>query len=102
MVDIRNAAKERLARGELALGFTVALARTVAVAPLAAAAGFDWLFLEMEHGSLPLETAAQIGQMALACGIAPIPRVPAGEFSMATRMLDAGALGIVIPHVDTA
>lgn len=102
MVEVRNPARERLERGELSLGFTVALARTVNVAPLAKAAGFDWMFLEMEHGSLPLETAAQIGQMGLATGIAPIPRVPEGEFSMATRMLDAGALGIVMPHVDTA
>ena len=35
-------------------------------------------------------------------GIAPIVRVPYGELAMATRMLDGGALGIVIPHVDTA
>jgi 4-hydroxy-2-oxoheptanedioate aldolase len=101
MAEIRNPAKQRLVLGELALGFTVVLGRTVAIAPLAAAAGFDWLFLDMEHGTLPQETAAQIGQMGLACGIAPIPRVPAGDFSTATRMLDAGALGIVMPHVDT-
>ena len=35
-------------------------------------------------------------------GIAPIVRVPYGELAMATRVLDGGALGIVIPHVDTA
>lgn len=102
MPEVRNPARERLQRGELALGFTVSLARTVSVAALAQAAGFDWMFLEMEHGLLPMETAAQIGQMGLLTGIAPIPRVPAGEFSMATRMLDAGALGIVMPHVDMA
>jgi 4-hydroxy-2-oxoheptanedioate aldolase len=102
MVEIRNPARERLERGELSLGFTVSLGRTITIAGLAKGAGFDWMFLEMEHGSLPLETAAQIGQMGLAIGIAPIPRVPEGEFSMATRMLDAGALGIVMPHVDTA
>ena len=102
MEKIRNPARERLERGELSLGFTVSLGRTVNVAALAKGAGFDWMFLEMEHGTLPLETAAQIGQMGLAVGIAPIPRVPEGEFSMATRMLDAGALGIVMPHVDTA
>ena len=100
MLEVRNPARERLQRGELALGFTVSLARTVSVAALAQAAGFDWMFLEMEHGLLPMETAAQIGQMGLLTGIAPIPRVPAAEFSMATRMLDAGALGIVMPHVD--
>jgi 4-hydroxy-2-oxoheptanedioate aldolase len=102
LVEIRNPARERLERGELSLGFTVSLGRHVNIAALAKGAGFDWMFLEMEHGTLPLETAAQIGQMGLALGIAPIPRVPEGEISMATRMLDAGALGIVMPHVDTA
>ena len=76
MVEIRNPARERLERGELSLGFTVSLGRTITIAGLAKGAGFDWMFLEMEHGSLPLETAAQIGQMGRAIGIAPIPRVP--------------------------
>jgi len=38
---------------------------------------------------------------ALDAGIAAIPRVPAGQFSLATRLLDGGAAGIVMPHVDT-
>jgi 2-keto-3-deoxy-L-rhamnonate aldolase RhmA len=65
-------------------------------------AGFDWLFLDMEHGVMSLDACAQISVAALDAGIAPIARVPNGEYAIATRALDNGALGIVMPHVDTA
>jgi 4-hydroxy-2-oxoheptanedioate aldolase len=67
-----------------------------------AVAGFDWLFLDMEHGVTSLEACAQISIAALDADIAPIARVPNGEYAIATRALDNGALGIVMPHVDTA
>jgi 4-hydroxy-2-oxoheptanedioate aldolase len=51
---------------------------------------------------MDLDTAVQISVAALGAGIAPIVRVPAGQFWLATRVLDGGALGIVMPHVDTA
>ncbi len=86
----------------MALGFTVKMVRSVEIAAAAKAAGFDWLFLDCEHGTLGLDAAAQIAVAALDAGIAPIARVPNGEYAMATRLLDNGVLGIVIPHVDTA
>ena len=49
-----------------------------------------------------MEACAQISTAALDAGIAPIARVPNGEYAIATRALDNGALGIVMPHVDTA
>ena len=102
MATLPNPAREKLETGGLALGFSVRMLRTVEVAPAAKAAGFDWLWLDCEHGTLSLEAAAQIAVAALECGIAPIVRVPNGEYSLATRILDNGALGIVIPHVDDA
>ncbi len=72
------------------------------VAGAAKAAGYDWLFLDCEHGTLGLDAAAQIAIAALDAGIAPIARVPNGEYAIATRLLDNGVLGIVVPHVDTA
>jgi 2-keto-3-deoxy-L-rhamnonate aldolase RhmA len=97
-----NSARERLARGELALGFGVRTARSIEIAKAAKAAGFDWLFLDLEHGAMSIETAAQLAVAALDAGIAPIARVPKGEYSLATRLLDNGTLGIIVPHVDTA
>ena len=102
MSAVHNQARAALQAGRLSLGFTVRMVRSVEIAPATAAAGYDWLFLDCEHGTLGLDAAAQIAVAGLAAGIAPIVRVPNGEYAMATRMLDAGALGIVMPHVDTA
>src|SRR5438046_7436023 len=98
---LRNAARERLDAGELALGVILRQARTVDIAPIMQAAGYDWLFLDLEHNSMQLDMAVQISVAALGAGIAPVVRVPAGQLWMATRVLDGGALGIVMPHVDT-
>src|SRR5260370_20131689 len=99
---LTNAAKERLYAGELALGVILRQARTVDIAPIMKSCGFDWLFLDLEHNSMDLDTAVQIAVAALGVGIAPVARVPAGQLWMATRVLDGGGLGIVMPHVDTA
>jgi 2-keto-3-deoxy-L-rhamnonate aldolase RhmA len=97
-----NPARERLKNGDRALGVGLRQARTVDIARIMASAGFDWLFLDLEHGTMPLDTATQIAVAALGAGISPIVRVPKGEYSLAARALDGGALGIVMPHVDTA
>jgi len=65
-------------------------------------AGFDWLFIDLEHGALSIETASQMCLAGLDAGISPLVRIPNGEYSLATRLLDNGALGIVVPHVETA
>jgi 4-hydroxy-2-oxoheptanedioate aldolase len=99
---IRNVAREKLEAGGLALGVGIRLTRSVEIAKAMAVAGYDWLFLDMEHGALSLDACAQIATAALDAGIAPIARVPNGEYAIATRALDNGVLGIVVPHVDTA
>ena len=101
-MTVRNVAREKLEQGQLSLGVGIRMARGVEIAKMMAVAGFDWLFLDMEHGVMSLETCAQISAAALDAGIAPIARVPNGQYSIATRALDNGALGIVMPHVDTA
>ena len=98
----QNRARERLEKGELSLGMGVRLVRNVDIVKAMKTAGYDWLFVDMEHGSMSIETTGEICNAAIGTGIAPIVRVPYGEYTMATRALDAGALGIVIPHVDTA
>ena len=101
-MTVRNAARDKLEQGHLSLGVGVRMTRSVEIAPAMAAAGFDWLFLDMEHGTMSLDACAQIATAALNAGIAPIARVPSGQYSIATRALDNGCLGIVMPHVDTA
>jgi 2-keto-3-deoxy-L-rhamnonate aldolase RhmA len=102
MITVRNHAKERLEAGELALGVGLRQARTVDIAKIMKTAGYDFLFIDMEHNSMSIDLAAQISIAAQDAGITPVVRVPAFEHFHATRALDAGAQGIVVPHVDTA
>src|SRR5882757_9321939 len=101
-MTVRNVAREKLEKDQLSLGVGVRMTRSVEIAAAMASAGFDWLFLDMEHGTMSLDACAQIAAAALEAGITPIARVPNGQYSIATRALDNGALGIVVPHVDTA
>jgi 2-keto-3-deoxy-L-rhamnonate aldolase RhmA len=97
-----NHSKRRLAFGELALGIVLRQSRTVDIAAISRTCGFDWMSIDMEHGSLGLDTAAQIANAALAVGITPIVRVPGKEHYHASRLLDAGAQGAIVPHIDSA
>lgn len=99
---IVNRVKTRLAAGQPAVGASLYLSRTAQAAAVLARCGYDWLFLDLEHSAMDLDTAAQIALAAHGAGLAPIARVPAGEYGLASRLLDAGALGIVMPHVDSA
>ncbi len=101
MATVTNPAKQRLQQGELALGIGVRGLRGVEVARIMKTAGYDFLFIDLEHGAASVETTFQISVAALDAGIAPLVRVPSGELALGTRCLDGGGLGIVVPHVDT-
>ncbi len=102
MAIVENVTKRKLQANELALGFGVHHLRTSAAAMIAAAADHDWLFIDMEHGAFSVHEATQLCLAALPTGITPIVRVAADALDEGTRALDNGALGIVVPHVDTA
>jgi 2-keto-3-deoxy-L-rhamnonate aldolase RhmA len=69
---------------------------------LMALAGFDFVVIDLEHTAMSLETAHRLIGTALFAGVAPIVRVPGLDGGIAQRVLDAGAEGIMVPHVDTA
>src|ERR1700684_1269839 len=97
---LRNHVKEKLARGEVVASMTVRLIRGIEIARIAKTAGFDSLYVDMEHASFSLETTGQICMAALAAGITPLVRVPG--VAEVSRVLDAGALGVIAPHVRSA
>lgn len=99
---IPNKARERLTAGQLCLGMALRQARTVDIGRTLAACGFDFAFIDMEHNTMSIDTAAQIAVACHDAGVTPLVRVPGYEHYLATRLLDAGAMGIVFPHVDTA
>jgi 2-keto-3-deoxy-L-rhamnonate aldolase RhmA len=93
---------QKIRGGGLTLGFGVQHLRGSAVPLIARAAGFDWLFIDSEHGAFSGSEIAQLCLASLATGIAPIVRVCRDALDEGTRALDNGALGIVVPHIDTA
>jgi 4-hydroxy-2-oxoheptanedioate aldolase len=97
---LRNHVKEKLSRGEVVASMTVRLVRGIEIARIAKTTGFDSLYVDMEHSSFSLETTSQICMAALAADVTPFVRVPG--VADVQRILDAGALGIIAPHVQSA
>ena len=99
---LRNTFKERLARGEVVSSMTVRLVRGIEIARIARTAGFDALYVDLEHSSLTLDATGQICMAGLEMGLPAFVRVPANTPEYISRVLDAGALGIVAPDVRSA
>jgi 2-keto-3-deoxy-L-rhamnonate aldolase RhmA len=99
---LRNNVKEKLARDEVVASMTVRLVRGIEIARIAKTAGFDSLYVDVEHSSFSLDTTGQICIAALAIGIAPFVRVPSTRPEHVSRALDAGALGVIAPHIRSA
>jgi 4-hydroxy-2-oxoheptanedioate aldolase len=76
--------RERLDAGDLVLCMALAQARTADIPMMAAAAGFDAVYVDLEHTATSLETT-----------------VPAHDHQYLTRALDVGAMGVIVPHVDS-
>src|SRR6266705_1051385 len=101
---VRNNVKEKLARGEVVSSITVRLVRSIEIARIAKTAGFDSLYVDVEHSSLSLETTSQICVAALAIGvIAPHIRsaAEAREVVAAAKYPPFGerSMGGALPHL---
>jgi 4-hydroxy-2-oxoheptanedioate aldolase len=99
---LRNNVKEKLARDEVVASMTVRLVRNVEIARIARTAGFDTLYVDLEHSSFSIDACGQICMAALEAGIAPFVRVPANTPEYISRVLAGGALGVIAPHIRSA
>ena len=63
--------------------------------------GWDWLILDMQHGSFDFQAAYECCHVVRTGGSKPVVRVPIGDFSAVQRVLDLGALGVVVPMVNS-
>ena len=70
-----NQTRERLAKGETVFGCALQVYRSPEICRAFAAAGFDYVFIDMEHGSFDLETVQDMINAAMDNGITPIVRV---------------------------
>ncbi len=94
-----NHAKRMLKANQLVLCMGVNQLRTPNIAMIAAACGFDAVYIDLEHNPTSLETAAGVCIAALGMGLTPIARVTSHDPHDATRILDCGAQGVMVPHV---
>ena len=101
-INVRNRLKETLARGAVAASMTVRVSRGIEIARIAATAGFETLYVDIEHNTLDIDTVCQICQAALAADVTPLVRVPELSAGLIGRLLDGGALGVIAPHVRSA
>lgn len=96
----RSPIRQRLERGEYVVGVTIS-STSLDMAALAARAGFDFLWVEMEHSPLTLETLRHVVLTSRACPAVPFARLPATETWLAKRVLDAGVHGVIVPFAST-
>ncbi|MFC2155183.1 HpcH/HpaI aldolase/citrate lyase family protein [Acidobacteriota bacterium] len=92
--------RRKLKEGKPLIG-TIQSLSALEISEILAAAGFDWLFIDMEHTVLDVPAVQRILQAAQG-RIGGIVRVPAGEEVWVKRVLDAGAEGLIFPQVNSA
>jgi len=73
-----------------------------AVAEIMAAAGFEWLVVDLEHSLLTLETAGELIRVIELCGASPLVRLTSNDSDQIKRVMDGGAHGIIVPMVLSA
>ncbi len=99
---IENHMIGKMQAGATALGIGLTMPPEAQVAMFAGRAGFDWAFIDLEHTLISPESVATNCAMLRALGVTPIARIPKAASGEIARLLDSGAQGIILPHVDTA
>ncbi len=97
---LTNKTRDRLAKGETVFGCGLQCYRSPEIARTFAAAGFDYVFIDMEHSGFDLETVQDMIRACLDTGITPIVRVCELLYSLVARLLDSGAQGIILPRIE--
>jgi 4-hydroxy-2-oxoheptanedioate aldolase len=95
-----NRMKDKIARGEPALGCSV-MFPSPQIVEMLGCAGFDWVLIDCEHGSIG---ANDVELMAMACdaaGITPIARPKTSSPSDIQAVMDRGVMGVQVPHINS-
>lgn len=96
-----NLVKQNLRAGKLQLGTGFGQLRSPEIPKMLAAAGFQWAFIDTEHGGFDLETVQDICRVSVMAGLSPIVRVGDLQYSLVARALDCGAQGVMFPRVES-
>jgi len=95
-----NPVRKTMREGKPVFGVTLTVP-SVEIAAQVANMGFDFLWIEMEHSPITLETLRNMVLATRGLPAVPFARVPVNEIWTAKRVLDAGALGVVFPFTST-
>lgn len=96
-----NRMKARLLAGQPAFGASVMIPSPQLVEMLGYA-GFDWVLIDCEHGTISLESVELMVMAAEAAGITPIARPATNGASQILQLMDRGVMGVQVPHVNSA
>jgi 2-keto-3-deoxy-L-rhamnonate aldolase RhmA len=97
----KNLVKQALSEGKLQLGCALFQMRSPEVPRILKAAGFDWTFIDTEHGPFDTETVQDLCRVASLVELCPIVRVADLQYNLIARALDMGAEGILFPRVES-
>ena len=98
LTDENKAFKAKLERGEVCLGSWVTFSDPC-VGECMALAGFDFLFMDMEHSPNDYLWVQAMCMALKGTGCAPMVRVPWNDMVMIKRVLDVGAAGVILPWI---
>lgn len=97
----KNTLKRNLAAGKTVYGYAV-MSRSPLIVEMLGYGGFDWLFIDTEHAPISSDaTLENLIRAAEASGTVPIVRVKENREHYIRNALEAGAMGVVVPHVAT-
>jgi 2-dehydro-3-deoxyglucarate aldolase/4-hydroxy-2-oxoheptanedioate aldolase len=96
-----NPVKQALRQGQVQLGTSYGMLRSPEIARILAAAGFQWAFIDGEHGWCGFETIRDICQASVDSGLMPIVRSADLQYDLIARSLDCGAAGVMFPRVES-
>jgi 2-keto-3-deoxy-L-rhamnonate aldolase RhmA len=97
----QNRMKEKLRAGQPVYGVSVMIP-SPQIVEMVAAAGFDWVLIDCEHGTITLESVELMAMAAEASGITAIARPVSRSAEHILQVMDRGVMGVQIPHVATA
>jgi len=95
-----NPLRLKLEKGETIYGTMAQDSRSPSISLIMEQAGCDFLFFDMEHGPNDLGTVTDMVKVARLTRVVPLVRVPNDEYHLMARVLDAGAMGIMVPRIE--
>src|SRR5947209_5637216 len=95
-----NPVKQALKAGRPSVGTWLSLG-SITAARFLARTGFAWLTVDVEHSLVDWETATHMFASIADAGCIALARVPANRHDHIKRVLDNGAMGIVVPMVNS-